>query len=216
MFPGPHKLMTLHRVGCVTLMFACALAVAAQSGRRARKSTPEPLPTPAESPTPQPTVDKPKPALTFIVGLDKYGDFSRVSLNVYSGVLENVSDRLADAPSVRATTANNSMSRSDAIAKAKAEPEAYLVWLRLRPNNFSGQTGPYDNPDNVYIEYWVFAPGSAKVVTSGNTYPDAYRNKRIRLPTPTSSGDYYLNQAARGAAERILDHFHKRGPVVLP
>jgi len=49
-----------------------------------------------------------------------------------------------------------------------------------------------------------------------NIYPDAYRNARVRVPTSDIQGDYYLNQAARGVAERILDHFHLRLPSRLP
>ena len=175
-----------------------------------------PIPTPEATPAPAPVPKKPTPTFTFIVGLEKYSNFSRISLNAFSGVLRSCANRLDDSPLVKAEISPNEMSRSDAIRKARAEKEAYTVWLQLRPNNISGQTGVYDDPYNVYVEYTVFAPASAKVTTSGNTYPEAYRNKRVRLPTPSTEGDYYLNQAARGAAERILDHFHLRLPNTLP
>lgn len=206
----------LYIIFCATLLLSCVLAVLAQSGRRARKSSPVPIPTPEATPTPITPTPKPQPAFTFIVGLDRYGDFSRVSLNAYSGVLRSCADRLDDSLSVKAEVSTNDMSRSDAVRKAKAEKEAYIVWLQLRPNSFTGQTGINDDPNNVYIEYSVFAPTTAKLATSGNTYPEAYRTSRIRLPTPSASGDYYLNSAARGAAERILAHFHLRAPNTLP
>jgi hypothetical protein len=38
----------------------------------------------------------------------------------------------------------------------------------------------------------------------------------VGLPTSSTEGDYYLNQAARGAAERILDHFHLHLANPLP
>jgi hypothetical protein len=174
------------------------------------------MPTPEATPTPAPPSEKPKPAFTFIVGLDRYGDFSRISLNAYSGVLRSCTDRLDDSLSVKAEISTNDMARSDAIRKAKEEKEAYVVWLHLRPNTFTGQTGVYDDPYNVYVEYSVFAPTTAKLATSGNTYPEAYKNRRVRVPTSSTNGDYYLNQAARGAAERILDHFHLRLPHTLP
>jgi hypothetical protein len=62
----------------------------------------------------------------------------------------------------------------------------------------------------VDIEYSVFTPTTGKQATSGRTFPAAYRNKGIILSPKSSaiSGDYYLNQAAKAAAERILDHFH--------
>lgn len=188
-----------------------AVAVAAQSGRHVRKTTPAPIPTPEAEPTPTPT-PKPKPTINFLVGMDRFSDFSRISLNAYSGVLRNCTDRLDDSLSVKASMASGDLSRSDAVRKAKAEKETHVVWLQLRPNTMTGETGVYDDPNNVYIQYAVFEPVTGKQVTSGSTFPDAYRNKRIRLPTSNVDGDYYLNQAARGAAERILDHFHVRIP----
>jgi hypothetical protein len=191
----------------VALVAVCALAVVAQSGRRVRKSEAMPIPLPEVTPMPTP-VPRPKPAFTFIVGLDRFGDFSRVSLSAYSGVLRNCAGRLNDSPVVRAEIATRDLSRGDAVKMAKAEKETYVVWIQVRADTFSGETSIYDDPDNVYINYAVLAPGTGKTTTQGNTYPRAYRNKGINLPTSTTMGDYYLNLAARGAAERILDHFH--------
>ena len=189
----------------ITLVAICAAAIFAQSGRRVRKTeTAIPVPTPEATPAPSPT-PKPEPTFTFIVGMEKFGDFSRVSLNAYSGVLRNCADRLDDSSLVKAEMTTREMSRADAVRQAKSESGAYVVWIQLRPNNFSGQTSVYDDANNVYVQYAVFAPGTAKQVTSGNIYPEAYRNARVRLPTSSSEGNYYLNQAARGAAERILD-----------
>lgn len=200
---------------CVALVAVCALGIIAQSGRRVRKPEPAPVPTPEATPIPTPVV-KEKPTFTFIVGLDKYGDFSRVSLSDYSGVLHSCAQRLNESRVVRADVESRDLSRAAAIQKAKAEKEPYIVWLQLRPNTASVRTGVQDDPYNVYIEYSVFAPITAKQVTSGNTFPEAYRRTPVRIPTSPTVGDYYLNQAARGAAERILDHFHVRTGTTLP
>jgi hypothetical protein len=197
---------------CAVLVVVCGVAIAAQSGRQVKKSSAMPIPTPEASPTPTPNPEKPKPAFTFIVGIDRYAGFSRVSLTAYSGVLRNCADRLDDSLSVKAELAPSDLSRADAVRKAKEGKEAHVVWLQLKPNNMSGETRVEDDPYDVFIQYAVFAPITGKQVTSGNVYPDAYRNKRIRVPSPTMNEDYYLNQAARGAAERILDHFHVRIP----
>jgi hypothetical protein len=204
----------------LALLAMCALGIVAQSGRRVRKAeTPLPVPTPEATPAPAPAPKpepEPEPTFTFIVGMEKFGNFSRVSLNSYSGVLRSCADRLDDSTLVKAETTSRDISRADAIRQAKSEKGAYVVWLQLRANNFSGRTTVYDDPNNVYVQYAVFAPTTAKQVTSGNTYPEAYRNARVRVPTSTTQGDYYLNQAARGAAERILDHFHLRLPSRIP
>lgn len=173
--------------------------------------TPEAIPKPSATPTPSAS-----PAFTFIVGIDKYTEFSRVSLNAFSGVVRNCADRLDDSLLVKAETASKDLSRGEAVRKAKEEKTAYVVWLRLRQDNMSGDTGIYDDPYDVYIEYTVLAPVTAEQVNSGNVYPKAYQNKRIRLPTPQTQGDYLLNQAARGVAERILAHFHLRLPNTTP
>ena len=195
---------------CAALVALCALAVFAQSGRRVRKSEAMPIPLPEATPMPTP-VPRPKPAFSFIVGLDRLGNFSRVSLNAYSGVLRNCAGRLNDSPVVRAEIATRDLSRGEAVKMAKAEKETYIVWIQLRADTFSGETGIYDDPNDVYINYAVFAPITGKTTTQGNSYPKAYRNKGINLPSSTTIGDYYLNLAARGAAERILDHFHLHG-----
>lgn len=200
----------------LALVAMCALAVFAQSGRRVRRSeTAIPAPTPEATPAPAPT-PKPESTFTFIVAMEKFGDFSRISLNTYSGVLRSCAARLADSSLVKAETTSREISRADAVRLAKSEKGAHVVWLQLRANNFSGRTTVYDEPNDVYVQYAVFAPTTAKQVTSGNTYPEAYRNARVRVPTSSTQGDYYLNQAARGAAERILDHFHLRLPSQVP
>lgn len=199
----------------VALVTVCALGILAQSGRRVRKPEPAPVPIPEATPLSTPPLAKEKPAFTFIVGLEKYSDFSRASLSDYSGVLRSCAQRLNESRAVRADTESRDQSRAAAIQKAKAEKEAYIVWLQLRSNTTSARTGG-DDPNNLYIEYTVFAPVTAKQVTSGNAYPDAYRRTPVRIPTSPTVGDYYLNQAARGVAERILDHFHVRTAGTLP
>jgi hypothetical protein len=191
------------------LLIAVCGFVSAQSGRRPRKPEPQPA-VPVETPTPTPApTPKPTPAIKFLVAIERYGELLRVSINDYDGVLRNCTDRLDKAPSVKADPATHDMSRADAIRQAKSEKDTYVVWLQLRVNEMTGNSGIQNDQSNLYIEYHVYAPVTGKQETQGNTYPEAYRST-IRLPTPTSQGDYQLNQAARGAAERILDHFHVR------
>lgn len=192
------------------LTLSCVFIVAAQSGRRVRRPAPAPVSTPEPTPAPNKPAEKRKAAFTFIIGMDRYGDFSRIPLYVSSGVLRTCAERLNDPESVDVEVASRDISRGDAILRAKSEKEAYVVWLRLAPETFSGRTGVNDDPYNVSIEYTVLAPTTAKQVTSGRTFPGAYRKGGVILSPKTSGvyGDYQLNQAAKAAAERILDHFH--------
>lgn len=193
---------------CVALLAVCALAVVAQSGRRVRKAQAMPIPLPEATPTPTPVV-KQKPAFSFIVGMDNFHDFSRVSLGAFSGVLHNCAGRLDDSPLVKAEISTRDMSRGDAVRMAKAEKESYIVWIQLHAEDSSGPRDIYGDEVEVYLSYAVLAPITAKTATQGSTFPRAYQNKGIiNLPSSTTNGDYYLNLAARGAAERILDHFH--------
>jgi hypothetical protein len=196
----------------VALVALSALGLIAQSGRRARK--PEPMPPVAE-PTPEATpkpTPKTAPKFTFILGMERPDNY-RISLNTSSGVLRNCADRLEDSGSVKTEIASRDMSYGTAVRQAKSEKEAFVIWMQLHSSSFGSSSEVYGDPNNIYIEYRVLEPGTAKPVTSGSTFPEAYR-KGPRIPSTPTGGDYYLNQAARAAADRILDHFHLHGVKV--
>lgn len=197
----------------LVFVLSCASTDLAQSGRRVRKSTPASVSTPEPTPTPIPNAssEKPKPRLTFIIGLDRYDGFANIPSYAYEGVLRSLADRLK-APGIQVGATQSEMSHIDAIQKAKAENESYVVWLQLQVDTMSSNTGNSGNLDNIVIEYTVLAPATAKVATSGRTYPQ--RNKGIILGPRTSGiyGDRYLNQAAQEAADRILAHFRLHMP----
>jgi hypothetical protein len=198
----------------LVFVLSCASTDLAQSGRRVRKSTPASVSTPEPTPTSTPNAssEKPKPRLTFLVGLDRSDGFANIPLYAYEGVLRSLADRLAKAPGIQVGATQSGMSHVDAIQKAKAEKESYVVWLQLQVDTMSSNTGNSGNLDNIVIEYTVFAPTTAKVATSGRAYPP--RNKTIILGPRTSgiSGDRYLNRAAQDAADRILAHFRLHMP----
>lgn len=193
----------------LVFVLCCASTDLAQSGRRVRKSTPASVSTsePTPTPTPNASSEKPKPRLTFLVGLDGSDGSANIPLYAYEGVLRSLADRLAKAPGIQVGATQSEMSHIDAIQKAKAEKEGYVVWIQLQVDTMSGNTGNSGNLDNIVIEYTVLAPTTAKVATSGRAYPP--RNKTIILGPRTSgiSGDRYLNRAAQDAADRILAHF---------
>ena len=205
----PNRL-PLSRLLPVLFAFGLLLVIASlgisQSGRRAPKAKAAPIPTPEPAATPAIFAEKPKPQVTFIVGMDRFGGFGGISLFTYSSVLRHCVARLDDSSSVKAEAAQREMTRSDAIKRAKSEKEANVVYLELRPDTVSGDTRGTSSLSNVYLQYTVFAPTTAKIVGSGRTYPQAYRNRGV-IVRPNTSGvtdDYELNQAAREAAERIL------------
>lgn len=201
----------------VVFVLSCALTSRAQSGRRARKSpppAPEAAPEPTPTATPAPS-EKPKPRYTFIVGLDRHDGFANIPLYAYDGVLRSLVDRLDDSPVVQVAGTQSDMSRGDAVQKAKAQKEGYVVWLQLEVDTMSSNNrGTLD----VIIQYSVLAPTTAKQVTFGRTYSQAQRNRGGILNPRTSSiyGDRYLNLAAQEAADKILAYFRSHGPAPPP
>src|SRR5258705_1176406 len=184
------------------LIFAlgCAATAAAQSGRRAKSAPAPAVPTPEQTPAPI-VLEQPKPTLQFVVGIDRYDNFSSVSIASYNAVLRSCSDRLDESPLVSVERLERSLSRNEATNRAKAEKNAYVVWLRLREDNMS--SSPTGTPNNVAIEYVVFAPNTGKVVSSGSAYP----RKRSIIPgsgTSGINGDSEIIEAARAAANKIL------------
>ena len=133
----------------------------------------------------------------------------------YDSVLRACAERLDDAPSVKVTVANREMNRGEAIKRAKAETESHIVWLQLRFDGARGQSD--DDLREVYIDYWVFAPTTAKVVTNGRSYQQIARaGGVIMMPRPGGRAslpytEQLLKQAARDAAERILSAMNVSG-----
>jgi len=189
----------------IAIIFAlgCAATAAAQSGRRAPKSAPAPVaaPTPEPTQTPVAASKLPKPVLQFVVGLDRYDSFSSISIVTYNDVLRSCAQRLDESPAITVERVERSLSRNEAINRAKAEKNAYVVFLRVREDDMSNNTT--GTPSNVYIEYVVFAPTTAKVVSTGSAYP----RRRGIIPssrTPGINGDREVIEAARAVANKIL------------
>jgi hypothetical protein len=110
------------------------------------------------------------------------------------------------------------MNRGDAIKLAKSEKVAFVALLQLRSEGSMGPTMSSNSYGDVSIEYVVFSPETAKVVTSGKTYPHAYGKGGVVVGPKTTGrtsqvyADQLLKQAAREAADRILSALH----LVLP
>ena len=126
-------------------------------------------------------------------------------LGYYDAALRGCADRLRSGSSAAVTITQAGMNRGEAIKKAKAETTTYVVLLRLVLDRMYAQSY-----DDLELEYVVFAPKTAKVVTSGKTYLNINRKGPIVVgPTSRgSSGALYREQlirhAGEDAASRIL------------
>lgn len=198
----------------LVVMAALAVALipmtaAAQSGRRLPKPTPTPAPSPQPLPATKPA-EKPKPALKLIVGAEQRGYMAGLPSYFTDTVLKACAERLDSAPSVEVNVSHRDVNRGEAIKTAKAEKDAYVVWLQLGSDRmgYGGQTDIND----LYLQYVVFAPVTAKIAANGRTYPQGYGSGGVivnpgRLPGGNNLPyiEQALKQSARAAAERILD-----------
>ena len=196
-----------------------ALTALGQSGRRLSKSPAVSVPTPEANQTEKKPATNEQPKLNLIVGINRGEAFSGIPLSFYDSVLESCAKRLDDSRGVHVEVVTSEMTRGDAVHRARAEKEAYVIWLQLRTDSYSGTNG--NNPDDTYVEYTVFEPASAKVKTQGNCYPNSSRKGVVVVPrTPGSSSimitEGRLRAAAQEAAEKILKALHVALPTDIP
>lgn len=210
MSQASHLIRVFAATVALSVALGCTFTTVAQSGRQVRRSTPAPVATPAPEPAPTPNkaAEKEKAAIAFIVGIDRYNSFSNIPLYYYDRVSRGCAERLDEAAAVKADVVQGEMSRGDAINRAKAEKETYVVWLQLSSQTLSSDPGTVSSVQDISVEYSVYAPTTAKRVASGRTYQGARKKGVVVGPSGRGStvyGEYLLKQAAREAAERILD-----------
>jgi hypothetical protein len=105
------------------------------------------------------------------------------------------------------------VTRGDAVKRAKGSKDAFVVLLKIATDNIG--SGTYGNPNlnDLSIEYVIFAPTTAKVLSSGRSYLASVRKGGVSVPIPgRSNNPMYVEQAFRQAAqdvaERILSALH--------
>ena len=194
----------------VILILGCS-SLNAQSGRRGPKTSPTPVPIPAPEANPEPakSSENSKGYIRFIVGIDQHDSFSTITLSTAGGVQRSFSQRLDEPDWAKVDSSRRDMSRSEAIKLAKTEKDTYVVLLRIREDTMGSRNPGTANNDynNAYVEYTVFTPGAAKVFATGSTYPPTRRGVILNPRTSGTDGDYYLNRAARDAADHVLSKF---------
>ena len=193
----------------ILLLALCALSVQAQSGRRQVKPPPAaPVPTPTPEATPTPKKEAKKDDLLFFLGADQNSGYQSLPLGYYDAVLQGCASRLRAGSSASVDISEHDVNRGEAIKKAKAETKAYVVWLNLALDSMARSY------DDLVLEFIVYAPETAKVVTSGHSYLRGQRAGPITVdpnPRGTSSGLYrqeLLKRAGEEAGDRIIKSLH--------
>lgn len=187
----------------------CVWSIQAQSGRKHVKPAPAaaiPTPTPESTPVVK-KVDK-ESELMFFLGADRNDSYAMLSYAYYDWVVRGCADRLRAGSSAGVDITDKSFSRGEAIKKAKAESRSYTVLLNLKFNNMARDY------EELILEFIVFAPGTAKIVTQGHSYPNANRSGPLivgpstRGPSSELYRERLLRQAGEDAANRILKALH--------
>jgi hypothetical protein len=218
----------------------CAVAAAtagAQSGRRKTSPiSPVPTPTPAAEPEGESESEgRPRRQaggsgqLSFVVyRLDNA--FPHVDFNVENMLMNAFMDRLTRSKDLTANYGGKRISRKEAQEIAKTEGESHVVLVELeddigaggRPGGGAGQTDTRSLDVKTYV--YEMGTGTLKFVdqTSQRPYRQTTAGRTIGgiplpLPAPRARierfpGELQLEQAARDAADRLMQRFHLRLP----
>jgi hypothetical protein len=127
-------------------------------------------------------------------------------------VIRGCAERLRTRSSASVDVTDKDFTRGEAIKKAKSESKSYVILLTLSLDQ------PARSYDDVALEYVVFTPGTAKVLTSGRTYQNVNRKGPI-VVGPTSRGsslyrEQLLQQAGEDTGDKILKALHLNTPVI--
>jgi hypothetical protein len=196
----------------LVIILGCLTAVVAQSGRRSNgnPTTTSPSvsgPKSVEKATPKP------PPLQLLVAVEDRNPVSNTPYYLSDTVLDNCVKHLNDAADVNANAAQRGMTRGDAINRAKsADKDNYVVWLQIDSDATASGRQSKNGPDELYVRYTIFEPGTAKIKQWGRTHQSIYKTGRGGVSgTATKNSplysEYALKQAAREAAERVLEAF---------
>jgi hypothetical protein len=207
MFENSMKRLGLARILCLVavVVLICSVA-AAQSGRRSSKA----LDKKEQA--------KPQRKVSLLVSVEDRDQFSNIPYYLADTALDNCIDRLRDASEISVSSSARGMSRPEAIRRAKAEKELYVVWLQIVSDIPEGAKQPKKGPDELYLRYTIFQPGDGKPMAEGRTHKGIYRTSGGGMSAPSSSrnnpiySDYALKQAAREAADMIMRAFEITPP----
>jgi hypothetical protein len=212
---------------CVLLlMLASAGAGYAQAGRRVQppKNDP-PVPKAAE---PAAIVKKAQPeaaSISLLVG--SYSSPMRLLPMAAEDLLQGaVVQRLRDSKSLKLGV-EESMSRGEANKRAKAETEAYILWLELKSDamDFDPTGRRNARTEDLYIQYVVLEPKSGKVKAQGNVHLRPTSSGRIGgigigrslprcYPQPMHTAEFAIIEAGIETAERIFHAFSLSNPPI--
>jgi hypothetical protein len=194
----------------LAIIFTSTISVDAQSGRRSTNTSTTTTPS-VSGPK---TVDKAPakvPKLKLLVAVEDRNLLVNVPYYLSDTVLDNCVRRLNEAEEINATPSGRGMSRADAISRAKAEKEAFVIFLQIETDITPSAKQAKKGPDELYVRYTIFEPATARIKQWGRTHQQIYKTGQGGVSTSSKSSpvysEYALRQAAKEAAERVLEAF---------
>ena len=206
------RLSTAAVVTVAGFLMLCALTALAQSGRRAKKSTPlPPVPTPEASPTPTPSKRPEQSAIPILVGANSFDSFGSIPSYFKESVARSCADRLRER-SFRVDLTSRELRGPDARKRAKEAKEGYVVLLELRSDKLGSDRDASDL-SIIYLDYAVYAAVTGKQVTSGSIRQQSGLTDVIGgRGSAIGVTEQRLKNAAQIAADRIFSALLKHKP----
>ena len=202
-------IVTNRYLPAVFFLLAIAITVDAQSGRRSSNGQ-----TTAPSVSGPKTVEKAPantPKIQLLVSIEDHNQLASVPYYLSDTVLDNCVRRLNDAAEINANVARRSMTRAEAISKAKAQKEAFVIFLQIESDIAPSAKQAKNGPDELYVRYTIFEPATARIKQWGRTHQQIYKTGKGGVSTSSKDSpvysEYALKQAAKEAAERALEAF---------
>lgn len=193
----------------------CAHATLAQSGRPKKSSAPAPAPAPtptslsAEQKTPEAVAIRPPVRIKSVVvnGMtiipEGYYRSNDVAITV-----EECIETLKERP-VLVVIRGGMRDRKEAMNRARLEKDAYVLWLEI---NMKDRL--MESPTVAFIDYFLFQPQTAAVVTKGRVDPaniiqtdDSGTRLPGRINKAPSTTTGKLRRGAREIANRVRRWF---------
>jgi hypothetical protein len=193
----------------VFFLLAITITVDAQSGRRSSSGQ-----TTAPSVSGPKTVEKATvkaPKIQLLISVEDHNLLVGVPYYLSDTVLDNCVRRLNDAAEINATTAGRGMTHAEAVVRAKAQKEAFVIFLQIESDIAPSAKQAKNGPDELYVRYTIFEPATARIKQWGRTHQQIYKTGQGGVSTSSKNSpvysEYALKQAAREAAERVLEAF---------
>lgn len=190
-------------VACAVAVLCFSHAVHAQSGRHQRPRVPlPPLPTEQKNEPPLDEPGKLAAVSSIIVTGDVVHDFDYYRSNDVSLAVKACVNRLRERLGLDIVKGGK-LTRKEAMAWAKRETAADVLWLEIKVRD-AGSYGTLIS----YINYYVFMPQTAEVLTKGqyDPYKKVARINGARVPGVTGPREAIeqLEDGGREIADRVI------------